>query len=185
MTIDVRKECAVTPTSRYQPASNRVMPSRPLFAAVLLLCGVSCTSSLAHAQQPTAPSSSVTDLDRIRKGLERTPSIFAVDVVPDYRVQVETEEEDLRLKLAWVYDDNIVPGYVRPWYPIYHFEMQQMMLPTEFRAHLYPMGVPVTSPVKAFSDALRERRERAARERIKAEVEALRKAAAAAVDPQK
>lgn len=172
------------PTSRRERTSNSLMPSRPFIAAVLLLCAVYCTSSFTRAQQPTAPSAPVTDLDRIRKGLERTSgSIFAVDVVPDYRVQVETDGEDLRLKRAWLYDDNIVPGYVRPWYPIYHFEMQQMMLPTEFRAHLYPMGVPVGSPIKAFSDALRERRERATRERIRAEVEALRKAAA--VDPQR
>jgi len=69
-----------------------------------------------------------------------------------------------------------VPGYVRPWYPIYHFEMQQLVLPRDFRAHLYPIGTPSIDPVRAFSDFLRERRERAARERVRAELEALRKA---------
>jgi hypothetical protein len=155
-----------------------MMPSRPFIATVLLLCGVYCTSSDTRAQQPTAPAPPVTDLDRIRERLAQSPSIFAVDVAPDYRVRVETDEEDLRLKLAWVYDDSVVPGYVRPWYPIYHFEMQQMMLPTEFRAHLYPMGVPAGNPVRAFSDFIRQRREEAARRRIRAEVEALRKATA-------
>jgi hypothetical protein len=176
--FDVDEGASMLPTAGDERTSKRMMPSRPFIAAVLLLCGVYCTSSSTRAQQPTAPSSSVTDLDRIRDRLAQAPSIFAVDVVPDYRVRVETDEEDLRLKLAWIYDDSVVPGYVRPWYPIYHFEMQQMMLPTEFRAHLYPMGMPVSNPVKAFSDALRQRREQAARERIRAELEALRKAAA-------
>lgn len=148
------------------------MPSRPFIATVLLLCGVLCNSQ-ARAQQPAA-SSVEPNLDRVRRSLQRDPSIFAVDVAPDYRVRVETDQEDLRLKLAWIYDDSAVPGYVRPWYPIYHFEMQQMMLPRDFRAHLYPIGVPVSDPIRAFSDAMRARRERAARERVRAEIEALR-----------
>jgi len=152
------------------------MPSRPFIAAVLLLCTVLCTS-FARAQQPTA-TSSVADVDRVREGLGRNPSIFAVEIAPDYRVRVETDEEDMRLKMAWVYDDSITPGYVRPWYPIYHFEMQQMMLPRDFRAHLYPIGVPTGNPVKLFSDAMRKRREDQARERVRAELEALRKATA-------
>lgn len=161
-------------------ASYPKMPSRPFIATVVLLCGVYCSSPRALAQQPTADQpSSASDLDRIREGLARPTSIFAVELQPDYTVRVETEGEDLRLKMAWLYKDNLVPGYVRPWYPIYHFEMQQLMLPTEFRAHLYPMGVPVTNPIRAFSDAMRQRRERAARERVRAELEALRKAAAA------
>ena len=155
------------------PASNREMPSRPFIATVLLLCAVHCTSSPARAQQPTATPQTVSDLDRIREQLARQPSIFAVDVQPDYTVRVETEAEELRLKLAWIYDDTVTPGYIRPWYPIYHFEMQQMMLPEEFRAHLYPIGVPAVNPIKAFGDAIRQRRERAARERVRAEIEAL------------
>lgn len=158
------------------PASYEWMPSRPFIASVMLLCGVLCTSS-ARAQQPAA-SSAVSSLERVREGLARDPSIFAVEVAPDYRVSVETNEEDLRLKMAWIYDDSVTPGYVRPWYPIYHFEMQQMMLPRDFRAHLYPIGVPVNDSVRLFSDALRRRREAQARERVRAEIEALHKAAA-------
>lgn len=166
------------PTARRGGASKTVMPSRPSIATVLLLCSLLCTSSPTVAQQPTATSSSITDLDRIRKGLERDGSIFVVAAAPDYSVRVETDEEDLRLKFAWIYDDSVVPGYVRPWYPIYHFEMQQMMLPREFSAHLYPIGAPVGTVVSAFSEAMRRRREQAARERVRAEVEALRRAAA-------
>ncbi len=172
------------PTVRNVEASKIVMPSRPFIATVLLLCGALCTSSSTLAQQPTA-TSSITDLDRIREGLQRDGSIFAVDIAPDYTVRVETDEEDLRLKFAWIYDDSVVPGYVRPWYPIYHFEMQQMMLPRDFTAHLYPIGMPTSNIASAFSDAMRRRREQAARERVRAEVEALRKAAAdSARDPR-
>src|SRR5688572_13317343 len=96
------------PTSQVRPASKSLMPSRPFIATVLLLCVVFCTSFVAHAQQPTAPSAPLVDLDRIRKGLARDPSIFAVDVAPDFKVQVETDSEDLRLKLAWIYDDSVV-----------------------------------------------------------------------------
>ncbi len=160
-----------TPARR---ASNGLMPSRPFIAAVLLLCPVLCTS-FARAQQQTAPST-IADTARVREGLERGASIFAVEILPDYRVRVETDGEEMRLKLAWLYDDNITPGYVRPFYPIYHFELQRMVLPTEFRAHLYPIGVPVNNTGQAFSDALRQRREEQARERIRAELEALRKA---------
>ena len=158
-------------------ASKQVMPSRPFIATVLLLCPVLCTS-FARAQQQTAPSTAMTDVGRVREGLAREVSIFAVEIAPDYRVRVETDEEDLRLKMAWIYEDTITPGYVRPWYPIYHFEMQQMMLPRDFRAHLYPIGVPMSNVGQAFSDARRKRREEQARERVRAELEALRKAAA-------
>lgn len=169
-------ESRVTTARPPSEASNRLMPSRPFIAAVLLLCIVPCTS-FTRAQQPTA-TSSVADVERVRDGLSRNPSIFAVEIAPDYRVRVETDEEDMRLKMAWIYDDSITPGYVRPWYPIYHFEMQQMMLPRDFRAHLYPIGVPISNPVKLFSDAMRKRREDQARERVRAELEALRKATA-------
>ena len=172
-------ESRVSTATAPSRASNRLMPSRPFIAAVLLLCVVASTS-FTRAQQPTA-TSPVTDVDRVREGLIRNPSIFAIEVAPDYRVRVETDEEDMRLKMAWIYDDSITPGYVRPWYPIYHFEMQQMMLPRDFRAHLYPIGVPAGDVVNLFSDAMRKRREKQARDRVRAELEALRKAAAETV----
>jgi len=166
------------------PASNGMMPSRPFVAAVLLWCAVAGSPAVGRAQQSSAASSApLSDLDRVRGALARPQSIFLSESLPDYTVRVETEGEDLNLKLAWVYDDSVVPGYVRPWYPIYHFEMQQMLLPNEFRAHLYPMGMPAGNPLRAFSDAMRERRERAARERVRAELDAIRRALDEPEDP--
>lgn len=168
-------------TSRAARASYPQMPSRPFIATVLLLSLVLGTSFGAQAQQPTASSPApISDLDRIRRGIDRAPSIFVADTPADYSVRVETDEEDLRLRMAWVYDDSVVPGYIRPWYPIYHFEMQRMMIPRDFHAHLYPVGVSASGLGQAFSDAVRRRREAAARERVRAEMDALRAAAAAA-----
>lgn len=168
-------------TSRAVRASYPQMPSRPFIATVLLLGLVHGTSFPSRAQQPTASSPApISDLDRIRRGIDRAPSIFVVDVPADYSVRVETDEEDLHLRMAWIYDDSVVPGYVRPWYPIYHFEMQRMMIPRDFHAHLYPVGVSASGLGQAFSDAVRRRREAAARERVRAEMEALRAAAAVA-----
>jgi hypothetical protein len=160
-------------------SSKQVMPLRPFIAAVLLLCLVTSTSP-AMAQQPAAPLVGPVDLDRIRERLARSTSIFELDFAPDYRIFVATDDEDLRLKLAWQYDDDtITPGYVRPFYPIYHFEMQQMMLPRDFRAHLYPIGVPAGGLFRAVGDAMRDRRERAARDKVRQEAEALRRQAEA------
>ena len=151
-------------------------PTRPFIATVLLL-GAVLGSSPAWAQQPAARSSA--ELDRIRRQLavQPTESIFVGPVRADYTVRVEDSPDDLDYRFGWLYDQTTAtPGYVRPWYPIYHYEMQSIMIPLEHRAQLYPAGVPIGgSTVGAIKDAFRKRKEREAKKQVEAEVAAIKK----------
>lgn len=147
-------------------------PHRPYIAAVLLL-GLTLATSPARAQQPAAAAAP--DLDRIRRQFAQTgDSIFLGPLRSDYKIVIEEQPEDLDYRFRWLYDQaTVTPGYVRPWYPIYHHEMLSIMIPQEFRAHLYPIGVPVGNTWSAIKDAFRARDARAAKARVAAEVKAL------------
>jgi hypothetical protein len=151
-------------------------PTRPFIATVLLL-GVVLGSSPAVAQQPAARSQA--DLDRIRRQLaaEPTESIFIGPVRADYTVRVQETPEDLDYRFGWLYDQTTAtPGYIRPWYPIYHYQMQSLLIPLEHRAQLYPAGVPIGgSTIGAIKDGFRKRQERKAKAEVEAEVKALQK----------
>ena len=151
-------------------------PTRPFIATVLLL-GLVIGTSPARAQQPAATRGP--NLDRIRRQLQAPrPEITLLGPVrPDYTVRVQEENEDLDYHFGWLYDQTTVtPGYVRPWYPIYHYEMQSIMIPLEHRAQLYPIGAPGGgSTVGALKDAFRKRRQRQAKEQVEAEVRAIQK----------
>lgn len=149
-------------------------PMRPVIATVLLL-GVVLGSSPAFAQQPAARSD--VDLDRIRRQLAAPPteSIFVGPVRADYTVRVQETPDDLDYQFGWLYDQTTAtPGYVRPWYPIHHYQMQSMMIPLEHRAQLYPAGIPIGGgTVSAIKNAFRKRKERQAKAEVQAEVKAL------------
>jgi hypothetical protein len=151
-------------------------PTRPFIATVLLL-GVVLGSSPVLAQQPAARSD--VNLDRIRRQLAapESESIFVGPVRADYTVRVEESPEDLDYRFGWLYDQTTAtPGYIRPWYPIHHYQMQSMMIPLEHRAQLYPAGIPVGgSTVSAIKNAFRKKRERQAKAEVQAEVNALEK----------
>ncbi|WP_239493468.1 hypothetical protein [Luteitalea sp. TBR-22] len=151
-------------------------PTRPFIATVLLL-GVGIGSSPVHAQQPAARQAA--DLERIRRtfATQPTESKFIGPVRADYSVRVEEAPEDLDYHFGWIYDQTTAtPGYVRPWYPIYHYQMQSLTIPTEHRAQLYPAGVPVSgATVGAIKNAFRKRKERKAKEEVAAEVAAIKK----------
>ena len=154
-------------------------PTRPYIATVLLL-GALLGSSPAWAQQPAAPAArSTADLDRIRRQLavQPTESLFVGPVRADYTVRVEDSPEDLDYHFGWLYDQTTAtPGYIRPWYPIYHYQMQSLMIPLEHRAQLYPAGVPLGGgTVSAIKGAFRKRKEREAKKQVEAEVAALKK----------
>lgn len=150
-------------------------PTRPFTATVLLL-GALLGTSVVHAQRPAGPRP---DLERIRRQFARTPteSVLLGPVRADYIVRVQEEPTDLDYHFGWLYDKTTVtPGYVRPWYPIYHYEMQSIMIPIEHRAHLYPIGSPAGSnPIGAIKDAVTRRKQRQAKEAVEAEVKALKR----------
>ena len=151
-------------------------PPRPFIATVLLL-GVVIGTSPARAQQPAATGQA--DLERIRRQFLSQPpeSVLLGPVRADYTVRVEEEPEDLDYRFGWLYDQSTVtPGYVRPWYPIHHYEMQSMMIPIEHRAQLYPSGMPVGSNLfGGIKDAMRKKKERRAKEQVEAELKAIQK----------
>jgi hypothetical protein len=151
-------------------------PTRPYIATVLLL-GLVLGSSPVRAQQPAARSTA--ELDRIRRQLAARPteSIFVGPVRADYTVRVEDSSDDLDYHFGWLYDQTTAtPGYIRPWYPIYHYEVQSMMIPLEHRAQLYPAGVPIGgNTVSAIKGAFRKRKEREAKKQVEAEVAAIKK----------
>lgn len=148
--------------------------TRPFIAAVMLL-GVACGSSAAVAQPPARSSA---DLDRVRRQLSTPESIFVGPVRADYTVRVEDSSDDLDYHFGYLYDrTTATPGYIRPWYPIYHYQLQSMMIPLEHRAQLYPAGVPVGgSTFGALKGVFRKRQARAAKKQVEAEAQAIRKA---------
>ena len=153
------------------------MPPRRPFIATVLLLGLVFGSSPAWAGQPAARSRD--DLSRIRRQLAAPPteSVFLGPVRADYSVRVQEENEDLDYNFGYLYDQTTVtPGYVRPWYPIYHYQLQSVMIPQEHRAQLYPIGVPVGgNTVGAIRNAFRKRQERKAKAEVEAEVRELKK----------
>lgn len=154
-------------------------PTRPFFAAVLLL-GVALGTSPALAQQPAASRNSA-NLERIRRAFVEQPaeSVFLGPIRADYTVRVQEEPEDLDYRFGYLYDQTTAtPGYVRPWYPIHHYELQSIMIPPEHRAQLYPIGVPTGNVIGAIKDAFtgasRKRKEREAKAQVDAELRAIR-----------
>ena len=154
-------------------------PTRPFFAAVLLL-GVALGTSPASAQQPAATRNAA-DLERIRRQFveQSHESVFLGPIRADYSVRVQEEKEDLDYHFGYLYDQTTAtPGYVRPWYPIYHYELQSIMIPPEHRAQLYPIGVPTGNVIGAIKDAFggasRKRKEREAKAQVEAELKAIR-----------
>lgn len=160
-------------------------PTRPFIATVLLLGVVALVSSPATAQQPAARTDA--DLNSIRRQLAapETESIFVGPVRADYTVRVQETPDDLDYHFGWLYDQTTAtPGYIRPWYPIYHYQMQSIMIPEEHRAQLYPAGVPLGgNTVGAIKDAFRKRKERQAKAQVEAEVKAIQSKPGATTPP--
>lgn len=149
-------------------------PTRPYIATVLLL-GVVGTSP-ALAQQPAA--SGRHDLEAIRRQFVEQPteSKFLGPVRADYTVRVEEEQDEFDTRFGWLYEQTtMTPGYVRPWYPIYHFDTLMMTIPVEHRAQLYPAAISAGDLFGGIKDAVRRRKERQAKAQVEAEVKAIQK----------
>lgn len=149
-------------------------PTRPFIATVLLLGVVG--SSPALAQRPAAAGQP--DLQAIRRQLAQQPteSKLLGPVRADYTVRVEEDEDEFDTRFGWLYDQTtMTPGYVRPWYPIHHFDTLSMTVPVEHRAQLYPAAVRSDALFGGIKDAIRKRRERQAKAQVEAELKAIQK----------
>jgi hypothetical protein len=88
-----------------------------------------------------------------------------------FRVRVEARP--LRMSLPWdPANDTVVPAYIRPKIPLYHFEFLQAVTPEAFRAGvLFPMSINVLPAVNKIADALRAAHRRRQEEQAKREVD--------------
>jgi hypothetical protein len=69
-------------------------------------------------------------------------------------------------------NDTVVPAYIRPKIPLYHFEFLQAVTPEAFRAGvLFPISIDVLPAVDIIVDAVRESHRRRQEERARREVD--------------
>ena len=88
-----------------------------------------------------------------------------------FRVRIEARP--IRMSLPWdPANDTVVPAYIRPKMPLYHFEFLQAVTPEAFRAGvLFPISIDVLPAVDMIVDALRAAHRRRQEERAKREVD--------------
>jgi hypothetical protein len=114
-------------------------------------------------------------LERVRRNLEREAALISAPPpsVPIFRVKVI--ERHVLIERPWR-EDGVVPPYVRPPQPIYHYDFLSAVTPEAFRsATLYPTGVPVMPALaaakKAVAGRIRSYKEQRARDRVRSEIQ--------------
>jgi hypothetical protein len=134
-----------------------------------------------QGQSEPAPAPDSPQLARIRKALEQPAPIATAAAAehsdkPVFRLTVR----GWKLPPPWE-DWTPVPSYVRPGYPLYHYDFLQMVTPEAFRAStLYP-GMNLwpffQSVAKSADAASRRKQEAAAREEVGEALQDLKDAA--------
>lgn len=115
--------------------------------------------------QPALPVS----VDRIQKELAKPAPIETEESMAIFRLTIE--ERPMRFKPQWDPSDPMLPSYVRPRMPLYHYEFLMAVTPEAFRAGvLYPIAIDVLPLVEPLADRIREawkkRREARARKEV-------------------
>lgn len=140
---------------------------------------------LILAQTASADTADSGQLERVRKALARAPALETVRKPdtdrPVFRLQVRAPD--------WgppPWDDRTsVPPYVRPSFPIYHYEFLAQVTPEALRAStLYPgadMMPLFKSLAKSIDQERKRRQERAAKEEVRRSLEALARASAPSI----
>jgi hypothetical protein len=123
------------------------------------------------AQAPPAVPDLPVSIERIQKELakpvppkpERSQLVFRVTI----------EARPMKMRDPWdPANDTIVPAYVRPRMPLYHYEFLMAVTPLEFRAGvLYPISINVMPGVEKILEAIRQARRRREEERARREVD--------------
>src|SRR5262249_34118603 len=130
-----------------------------------------------RAQWGPAPPPRAATLERIRRALPKPPAIpIQPATASDGRLVFRVQIRHRQLPPLWT-PSYPVPSYIRPSYPLYHYDFLQMVTPEGFRAStLYPgsVGFPVGawsgSLVKQIKEARRKAQEQAAREEVRQEL---------------
>jgi len=115
--------------------------------------------------QPELPVS----VDRIQRELAKPAPIETEESMAIFRLTIEARP--MRFKLLWDPADPMLPSYVRPRMPLYHYEFLMAVTPEAFRGGvLYPIAIDVLPFVEPLADRIREawqkRREARARKEV-------------------
>jgi hypothetical protein len=122
------------------------------------------------AQPPRAELSG--SVARIQRELARPlPAQPVQSSAAVFRVRIEARP--IKMSLPWdPANDTVVPAYIRPKIPLYHFEFLQAVTPEAFRAGvLFPISIDVLPAVDMIVDAVRASHRRRQEERARREVD--------------
>jgi hypothetical protein len=142
------------------------------------------------AQAVQAGSVNAPDLSRVRKALGQPPPAVSAEVTeradgPLFRVTILARKPE---PPPWANWNGSVPTYVRPSFPIYHFEFLTQVTPEYFRASvLYPgmIGFDIVPIIQKIIEVRSKARHRAQETAARAEVqEALEQLNACRANPR-
>jgi hypothetical protein len=97
--------------------------------------GLALLVCLGQAVQPAPADELPVSVERIQQALAKPEPDKAIKIPPVFRVTVEGRSKSPFLLAPWdLANDTLVPAWVRPKMPIYHYEFLMMVTPEEFRA---------------------------------------------------
>jgi len=127
------------------------------------------------AQAAAQASQDITDVERVRKALDASPTALSSAVRQEgmvFRVTIRATVPD---KPPWE-DWSHVPSYIRPWWKVQHYEFLEQVTPEQFRTGtLYPVGYPVGPMVAWLGKKIGERNRKTravnARDEVRADLD--------------
>ena len=112
------------------------------------------------AQAAAQGSQDITDVGRVRKGLDAPPQALSDALSQDglvFRMTIRATGPDKPMWEDWSH----VPSYIRPWWKLQHYEFLEQVTPEQFRTGtLYPVGYPVGPIVEWLGKRIGERNRR-------------------------
>jgi hypothetical protein len=141
--------------------------------------GLALLVCLGQTAQPAPGDELPVSVPRIQRALAQPEPEDALKIPTVFRVTIEGHRPNLLPLAPWdPANDTLVPPWVRPKMPIYHWEYLKMVTPEEFRAgNLYPAQISnLLEPLAArMADEIRKAWQRRKEENARKEVdEALR-----------
>jgi hypothetical protein len=123
---------------------------------------------------PTPPAMSQPELpvsvDRIQKELAKPAPIETEESMATFRLTIEARP--MRFKPLWDTTDPMLPSYVRPRMPLYHYEFLMAVTPEAFRGGvIYPISIDVLPGVELLADQIRQAWQRRREARARKEVD--------------